>query len=196
MLIVVLVVAPVIGLLLILLIARFSPNVGQEADGANDELAEITPDEFADLIQEVISTTGLKIVFSALGTGGVLEMTVRDPRPLAGGRMVVHATPVLRNGKIDAADVLSFADGVRSEPGTLKGMFFALAGFTEEAQSAQRSSPGNVELIDGPKLLELVTETLGAPRADELKKFRGFDPVKRSARKERTEIEDLGQRPT
>ncbi|MCC7541460.1 MAG: restriction endonuclease [Deltaproteobacteria bacterium] len=196
MLVVVLVVAPILGLLLILLIARFSPNAAQEADGARDELPEITPDEFADLVQEVVTATGLKVVFSALGTGGVLEMTVRDPRPLAGGRMVVHATPVLRNGKIDAADVLSFADGVRSEPGTLKGMFFALAGFTEEAQSAQRSSPGNVDLIDGPRLLELVTETLGAERADALRKFRGFDPVRRAARKDRLELEDLGQRPT
>lgn len=195
MLVVVLLVAPLVGLLLILLIARFSPNTGQEVDASQAELPEITPDEFSDLVQEVVQASGLDVVFSSLGTGGVLEMTVRDRRPLAGGRMVVHATPVLRNGKIDAAEVLSFADGVRSEPGTLKGMFFALAGFTESAVSAQRSAPGNVELVDGPRLLELVTESLGQARADELKQYRGFGPPRRALRPEPIEIEDLGQRP-
>src|SRR5262245_29094095 len=134
----------ILGFGLIFLIARFSPNVprvaplraGQKAD----DRPEITADEFADVIKDLIQAIGLETVFSSAGTGGVMDVTARDPRPLSGGRILLHATPVLA-GKVDAADVLSFAEGVRGDMGALKGIFIALAGFTEEAHAGIRSSP-------------------------------------------------------
>jgi len=107
-----------VGFGLILLIARYSPNVprvaplkqGQRAD----ERPEITADEFEDLLKDLLGALGLETVFSSAGTGGVLDVTARDPKPLSGGRILLHATPVL-SGQVDAADVLGFAEGVRGE---------------------------------------------------------------------------------
>jgi restriction endonuclease Mrr len=127
-------------------------------------------------------------VFSSAGTGGVIEVTARDLRPIAGGRILLHATPVL-GGQIDAADVLSFAEGVRADMGALKGIFIALAGFTDEAHAGIRGSPAPVDLIDGPKLLELVREHLPG-RAETLEGYRGFDRISsRHVRAEREEQE-------
>ena len=104
-------------------------------------------------------------------------MTARDNKPLSGGRILLHATPVL-SGQVDAADVLSFAEGVRGDMGALKGIYIALAGFTTEAHAGIRSSPAPVDLLDGAQLLELVREHL-PDRAELLEGYRGFDKVSR-----------------
>jgi len=171
-------VAPlVVGFVIILFIARYAPNVprGPEllASGRTDDRAQITGDEFDDLVQELLAALGLETVFSSMGTGGVVEMTLRDPKPLTGGRILLHATPVLQ-GQIDAVDVLGFAEGVRADMGALKGIMIALAGFTDEARVSVDATPAPVDLIDGAQLLELVREQLGAARAEAVACYRGF----------------------
>jgi hypothetical protein len=170
-----------IGFGLILLIARFSPNVPRvaslKAGQKLDERPEITADEFVDVIKELLDALALETVFSSAGTGGVVDVTARDPKPLTGGRILLHATPVL-GAQIDAADVLSFAESVRGDMGALKGIFIALAGFTEEAHAGIRSSPAPVDLVDGAGLLELVREHLPG-RVELLEGYRGFDLVSR-----------------
>ena len=179
-----------IGFFLILMIARFSPDVPRHAAKSDgDDLPEITGDELRDVVVELLETLGLTNVFESLGTGGVLEMTVRDPKPLTGGRILVTATPVFRGGQIDAVDVLNFAEGVRSQAGTLKGIFIAPVGFTEEARSAAKSAPAQVDLVDGPAFLELVRENL-ADRAELLTKYRGFNADARAHRRSRKRVED------
>jgi restriction endonuclease Mrr len=173
------------GFGLILIIARYSPNVPRTATlrpGQKlDERPEITPDEFVDLLKELLEALGLETVFSSAGTGGVVDVTARDPKPLSGGRILLHATPVL-SGQVDAVEVLGFAEGVRGDMGALKGIYIALAGFTEEAHASIRSSPAPVDLIDGAKLLELVREHLPG-RSEDLTQYRGFDvSVARHAR--------------
>jgi restriction endonuclease Mrr len=167
----------VLGFVLIALIARYSPNVPRHAArSAGEELDDrpaITAEEFEDIVKELLGALGLEIVFSSAGTGGVLEITARDPRPLAGGRLLVHASPVTGGGQIDAADVLGFADSVRGDMGALKGIFIAAAGFTDEAHAAIRSSPAQVELIDSSKLVALVREHL-PERSELLESYRSF----------------------
>jgi hypothetical protein len=192
------------GFMLILLIARYSPNVprieGNASTTEKDDRPEITPDEFADVIHGLLGALGLETVFSSLGTGGVVDVTARDPKPLSGGRILVHASPVLAHGQVDAADVLNFAESVRGDMGALKGIYIALAGFTQEAKSAVRASPAPVDLIDGPGLLELVREHVHAkaegerPKelAEELEGYRGFSPAKRSHRREESPEERSG----
>jgi hypothetical protein len=182
------------GFFLILVIARYSPNVprveGNATREGTDDRPEITPDEFADVIARVLLALGLETVFSSTGTGGVVDVTARDPKPLSGGRLLVHASPVLSHGQIDAADVLNFAESVRGDMGALKGIFIALAGFTAEARTAVRSSPAPVDLVDGPGLVELVREHVsldggarGVLTAEALLGYRGFSAdVKRHAR--------------
>jgi hypothetical protein len=166
-----------VGFIVIFFIARFSPNVPRVASlrpGQRvDERPEITPDEFADLIQDLLSALGLETVFSSAGTGGVVDVTARDPKPLTGGRILVHATPVLA-GQIEAVDVLGFAESVRGDMGALKGIYIALAGFTEEAHAGVRASPAPVDLIDGARLLEYVRDHL-PDRAPLIQGYRGFD---------------------
>jgi hypothetical protein len=170
-----------LGFGLIFVIARFSPNVPRvqslRAGQKHDDRPEITADEFTDLVKELLESLGLETVFSSAGTGGVIDVTARDPKPLSGGRILLHATPVL-TGQIDAADVLSFAEGVRGDMGALKGIYIALAGFTEEAHAGIRSSPAPVDLIDGGGLLELVREHL-PDRVPMLEGYRGFDVIAR-----------------
>ena len=181
----------ILGFGLILFIARFSPDVQRHAQPhASDALPEITPDEFRDVIVELIEKLELTNVFESQGTGGVVELTVRDPKPLTGGRIIVQATPLFTSGQIDAVDVLNFAEGVRSQAGTLKGIFIAAVGFTEEARSAARAAPALVDLIDGPQLLELVREHLGDDRADQLERYRGFASRTREHRRRAAIIED------
>lgn len=178
----------VVGFGLILLIARYSPNVPRvaslRAGEKTDDRPEITADEFIDIVTDLLSALSLETVFSSAGTGGVLDVTARDPRPLTGGRILIHATPVLA-GQVDAVDVLSFAEGVRGDMGALKGIYIALAGFTEEAHAGIRSCPAPVDLVDGGRLLELVREHL-PDRADTLTAYRGFDAgARRHAREGR-----------
>jgi hypothetical protein len=165
------------GFGLIALMARYSPNVPRKAasiaGAPNDDRPEITADEFEDVIKDLLAGLGLEIVFSSAGTGGVLDVTCRDPRPVTGGRLIVHATPVLSGGQVDAADLLGFADGIRGDMGALKGIYIAAAGFTDEAQAAIHSLPAQVELIDAAKLVELVRE-YAPDRADLLETYRGF----------------------
>lgn len=171
----------VVGFGLILFIARYSPNVPRvaplRAGQKLDDRPEITADEFIDTVKDLLAALGLETVFSSAGTGGVLDVTARDPRPISGGRILLHATPVLA-GQVEAVDVLSFAEGVRGDMGALKGIYIALAGFTEEAHAGVRSSPAPVDLIDGGRLLELVREHL-PDRAELLAGYRGFDVVPR-----------------
>jgi len=166
-----------VGFALIFVIARYSPNVPRvaslKAGQKIDDRPEITADEFIDIVKDLLGALGLETVFSSAGTGGVFDVTARDPKPLSGGRILIHATPVL-GGQIDAADVLSFAEGVRGDMGALKGIYIALAGFTEEAHAGIRSSPAPVDLIDGGRLLELVREHL-PDRAEVLEGYRGFN---------------------
>lgn len=168
-----------IGFGLIFLIARYSPNVPRvaslKAGQRIDDRPEITADEFMDVVKDLLDALALETVFSSAGTGGVIDVTARDPKPLSGGRILLHATPVL-GSQIDAVDVLSFAEGVRGDMGALKGIYIALAGFTEEAHAGIRSSPAPVDLIDGGRLLELVREHLPG-RAEVLEGYRGFDVV-------------------
>src|SRR5829696_5152883 len=103
-----------VGFGLIFLIARYSPNVPRvaslKAGQKMDERPEITADEFIDIVKDLLEVIGLETVFSSAGTGGVIDLTGRDPKPLTGGRILLHATAVL-DTQIDAVDVLSFAEG-------------------------------------------------------------------------------------
>lgn len=167
----------VVGFGLILFLARYAPNVPRtqslRSGDPIDDRPEITGDEFKDLVEELVAALGLETVFSSMGTGGVIEMTIRDPKPLSGGRILLHATPVLE-GQIDAVDVLGFAEGVRADMGALKGILIALAGFTDEARTSMDATPAPLDLVDGEALLELIREHVSPERAASVAAYRGF----------------------
>ena len=58
--------------------------------------------------------------------------------------------------------------------GCLKGIYIALAGFTDEAHAGVRSCSAPLDLVDGPRLLELVRDHV-PDRAGVLETYRGFN---------------------
>ena len=177
-------VAPLmVGMMLIFVLARFAPNVarsgplGHASGGADDPRPEITSDEFRDVIEDLVEALELVTVFSTMGTGGVIEMTLRDPRPLTGGRILLHATPVLCDC-VDSVEALGFAEGVRADMGALKGIMIALSGFSDEAKTGIMASPAPVDLVDGHELLELVRSHLTPEHAELVEGYRGFGLVR------------------
>jgi hypothetical protein len=184
-------VAPlVVGFALILIIARYAPNVPRSevlrAGDALDDRPQITGDEFKDLVEDLVAALGLETVFSSMGTGGVVEMTLRDPKPLSGGRILLMASPLL-HGQVDAVDVLGFAEGVRADMGALKGIYIALAGFTDEAKTSVGATPAPVDVLDGAQLLELIREHLAPARADHVSGYRGFGRLGVASRPQRAD---------
>ena len=161
-----------LGLLLILAIARWGPPVEQHA-GLREDAPEIPPEELEDLVRAIAGGLGLEVVFLSRGALGVVDATLRDPRPVAGTRLLLRATPVLAHGKIEAPAVLELAESVHADDAVSKGVFIALAGFTDEARSAAAASTAALELYDGPGLLALTREVV-PERASALQSYRGF----------------------
>jgi hypothetical protein len=100
-------------------------------------------------------------------------MTLRDTRPLSGGRILLFASPALHE-RINSVEALGFAEGVRGDMGALKGIMISLAGFTDEARASIGASPAPVDLIDGGELLELVRDHVSTDRAAIVGEYRGF----------------------
>lgn len=161
-----------LGLLLILAIARWGPPVEQHARLRESD-PEIPPAELEDLVRALAGGLGLEVVMLSRGTHGVVDATLRDPRPLAGTRLLLRATPVLAHGKVDAPAVLELSESVRADETVSKGILIALAGFTDEAQSVAATSAAAIELYDGPGLLALARDVV-PDRAPALLRYRGF----------------------
>ena len=170
----------VVGLLLIGLIARFAGNVprfdSRTSEGKPDDRPVIGAQEFDETIRSLLEAIGLDIGSVSTDENGVLEMTCRDPRPVIGGRLLVRVSRLTDGGQVDAAEVLAFAESVRGDMGALKGIDIAVSGFTDEALAAVGAAPAPVELIDAPKLVDLVREFL-PERAEILERYRWFSTV-------------------
>jgi restriction system protein len=166
-----------LGLAVIALLARFAhnvPRVDARADSEGpDGRPPIPPAEFERTLRALLPALGLEIVSVSTEENGTLEMTCRDPRPVTGGRLLVRASRMTAEGQVDAAEVLAFAESVRGDMGALKGIEIAVAGFTDEAYAALGSTPALVELVDGPRLVDLVRKFV-PERAALLERYRSF----------------------
>ena len=155
-----------VGIVAILLIARFAPRSPADSRTDAQDFFGLTADDFGALVLALVQRLGLEVLSKAGGTDGVLDLTLREPRPLIGGRILLHATPLQSQGPVTVSEVLAFAD---AEPGTLKGIFIALAGFAPEARVAAREGSATIELVDAAALMTLVREHASAS-ADLLKR--------------------------
>jgi Restriction endonuclease len=175
--IVVVIAALFLGFVVIGFISRFGGNVPRVDSRADDENPDgrptIPPGEFEDTIRGLFRALGLDVLAVSTDDRGTLEMTCRDPRPVSGGRLLVRASRLTAEGQVDAADVLAFAHSVRGDMQALKGIDIAVAGFTDEAYAASGAAPALVELIDAPRLLDLVREFVPS-RAEALERYRLF----------------------
>ena len=175
---IVVVAALFLGLVLIALLARFAHNVAthRRARRKRDDgrTATDSPAEFERTLHALLPALGLEILSVTTDENGTLEMTCRDPRPVTGGRISVRASHRTAGGQVDAAEVLGFAESVRSDTRALKGIDIAVAGFTDEAYAAQGATPSPVELIDGAMLVDLVQE-YAPERVQVLERYRSLN---------------------
>ena len=176
---IVVVAALFLGLVLIALLARFAHNVPRIDTRApqarrTDGRPPIPPAEFERTLRALLPALGLEILSATTDENGTLEMTCRDPRPVTGGRVLVRASHRTAGGQVDAAEVLGFAESVRSDTRALKGIDIAVAGFTDEAYAAQGATPSPVELIDGAMLVDLVEE-YAPERVQVLERYRSLN---------------------
>ena len=159
---IVVVAALFLGLVLIVFLARFAHNVprvdARAASHTTDQRPPIPPAEFERTLRALLPALGLEVLSVTTDESGTLEMSCRDPRPVTGGRILVRASHRTEGGQVDAAEVLGFAESVRSDTGALKGIDIAVAGFTDEAYAARGATPSTIELIDGAMLVDLVRE--------------------------------------
>src|SRR6476660_3972137 len=89
------------GLGLIGLISRFAanvPRVDSRTTATADVRPLIPPREFEGMVRGLLGALGLDILSVSTDESGVLDMTCRDPRPIAGGRLLVRASPLTTGG--------------------------------------------------------------------------------------------------
>ena len=174
---IVVVAALFLGLLLIAVLSRFARNVPRLDSRADSEMPDERPPipqaEFERTIGALVGALGLDVVSMSTEDNGTIEMMCLDPRPVTGGRLLLRASRATAGGQVDAAEVLAFAESVRGDRGALKGIDIAVAGFTDEAYAAAGATPALVELIDGPKLVDLVRQYV-PERVGLLERYQSF----------------------
>jgi len=175
-----------LGLVLIVFLARFAGNVpridARAANQTTDGRPPIPPAEFTRTLRALLPALGLEILSVTTDDSGTLELTCRDPRPVTGGRILVRASHRTEGGQVDAAEILGFAESVRSDTGALKGIDIAIAGFTDEAYAARGTAPSTIELIDGAGLADLLRE-YAPERVPLLERYRSLNTgVRRHSR--------------
>ncbi len=159
-----------LGTVLIILIARYAPEHGALPDDrAADDRPAMPAEQLEKLVLQLIEALGLEPVQQA-SAAGAIELTLRDPRPLGGGRLLLRATST----SPDPRQIGLFAEDVRAADEALKGILICPAGHGAEVRAAADSSVAPIELVDGPRLQALVACYLSRDRAERLSTFQGF----------------------
>lgn len=132
--------------------ARYSDDVDVLADlDRRPNLVALPPDEFDGVVGDLLTVMGLQMGH-ARPEGGVTVWAAVDPRPLFGGRVVVHAT---RTDRVEPAMVRTLAEAV-SKAGATKGILVTTGVFEPGAHQQDGGRP--LELIDGAGLLTLLAD--------------------------------------
>jgi restriction system protein len=133
---------------------RFSDEVDVLAEvDHRPNLLTMPAAEFEELIDELFTAMGLDMGAARPSDDGGPEWVAVDPRPIFGGRVVVHAER--RPGAVDVSGVRELFGTVQSE-GASKGILVSTGGFTAAAYGFASGKP--LELVDGSSLLHLLGE--------------------------------------
>jgi restriction system protein len=117
-------------------------------------VATMGDDEFEQLLGDLFGNMGLEMG-AATRTPDGARWVATDPRPIFGGKVVVHA---MRGVAVGAAAAHSLAGAVTAA-GATKGILVAPGGYEADAHEAVAGRP--LELIDGPALIALLAEHNG-----------------------------------
>ena len=114
-------------------------------------LASMPDDTYEALLADLFSIMGLRMG-SATRTENGARWLAEDPRPIFGGKVVIHA---VRTGTVGAAAAHSLAGAVGAA-GATKGILVTTGGYDHDAHEAAAGRP--LELIDGSGLLYLLAD--------------------------------------
>jgi hypothetical protein len=145
------VVAGVIFAIVIVLIALFSRTATHETYRPTAGFPfSLGAAQLHELARAILIQRSLRIESEDTNDAGGSELIATDPTPVLGGRLCVRTLP--GSAPAGAAEVQSAMDQARGE-GYHKVLLIAPRGFSDEARSTADESL--VELVDGPRLLEL-----------------------------------------
>jgi restriction system protein len=130
----------------------YSDDVDVLADlDRRPNLLALPSDDFEGVVGDLFTVMGLQMGY-ARPDGDVAAWSAVDPRPLFGGRVVVHAT---RADRVGPAAVRALADAVATA-GATKGILVTTGVFEPGVHTQDGGRP--LELIDGAGLLTLLAD--------------------------------------
>jgi hypothetical protein len=166
-----------VGIILIMLIARFSPdaaNARLQEQRRKDELAgktlhpAIPYDEWRMLVIDLLEALGFHIALEHQAKTE-LNIIAKSTEPLRGGRFIVHAILQPPGDVVAQTEVIRLQEAVRGE-GAAKGILFTPYQI-DKTGLGELEAP--LELIDGKKMRELIEKYL-PKKLDVIEGYRGF----------------------
>ena len=152
-------VAPLLVALLGISLLKHFMRVGRrrpKRDGHHDPAAE--------RLSELLASLGLHTETLLGDRDGPMAIICHDPRPIVGGRTIVHALPSDGTDPAASLDVLMLADSVWRARG-VKGVLVA-NDFTAQARAAVRTATQVVELVGWGELDRLHAAVQQVPARD------------------------------
>ncbi|ADB34931.1 restriction endonuclease [Kribbella flavida DSM 17836] len=113
-------------------------------------LLELTPDEFEQLVHNLLTRMGLETRLFRSGNDGGIDCVAYDRRPITGGKFVVQAKLYTRTVPPSAVRDLF---GTVVDAGATKGILITTSGFGPSSYQFANGKP--LQLIDGTGLLAL-----------------------------------------
>lgn len=154
--------AAMIGLFLLLALFGGKGGPTETAPNSSGPRAEgpwiwrLSPDAFEKLLQRLFTAMGLEVERSEVRRE-IVDLVVRDPAPISGGRIFVRGILHADAGMVQQAEVQAALDLARGEA-TVKALVLSPMGFSAEARLAVARTV--CELVDGEGLIELLRQRL------------------------------------
>jgi hypothetical protein len=165
--------ALMVGGVLIMLMARFSPHPNANLNIVARALPGGRPipyEEFRVLVIDLLEALKLEVVIEH-GEANEVDIIARSNEVLTGGRFIVHGIWQAPGDVIDQPYVTRLADQVRADGRVSKGILITPYHILSDGLGNLEVP---VELVDGKKLRALVEQHLDAKRLDQLAQYRGF----------------------
>jgi hypothetical protein len=166
-----------IGIILILLIARFSPDAAkaralEQRRKDEREGKTLHPgmpfEEWRHLVIDLLEALGFHIALEH-SSATELDVIAKSTEPLRGGRYIVHAVLQPAADVVDQTQIIRLQEAVKGE-GAAKGILFTPYQIDMTGLTALEAP---LELIDGKKMRELIEKYI-PKKLDVIEGYRGF----------------------